>query len=147
MSTEPQEIRIAADVEQLAAVRQFVRENAQVLGASQLDQDQLIQAVDELVANTIDHGLEGCDSCDGEVSVALWAEGEEMVVRLVDNAPPFDPTQVPPPDLSRPLEVRISGGLGIFLARRFTDCMTYRLTADGKNELTLRKRISPAAED
>jgi anti-sigma regulatory factor (Ser/Thr protein kinase) len=64
-----------------------------------------------------------------------------LVVQLCDQAPLFDPTKVPPPDLNQPLEQRRFGGLGVHLARHFTDSIEYCVTPDGCNELTLKKML------
>jgi serine/threonine-protein kinase RsbW len=70
-------------------------------------------------------------------------QGEALLVRLRDGAPLFDPTLLPMPDVTLPLEVRPLGGLGIFLMRQSVDDMTYRVTPEGGNELTLIKRMTP----
>ena len=51
----------------------------------------------------------------------------------------FDPLQVAEPDISTGLDDREIGGLGIFLARKVTDAVTYRYE-DGQNILTLTKK-------
>jgi len=61
-------------------------------------------------------------------------------IELRDHAPGFDPTRVPPPDLTQPLEEREPGGLGVFLTRHMVDEMRYRALPGGGNELTLIKR-------
>jgi anti-sigma regulatory factor (Ser/Thr protein kinase) len=65
---------------------------------------------------------------------------------LRDEAPAFDPTQAPEPDITLPLHLRPVGGLGIFLARRLMDAMTYRRTSDQQNEVTLTKNILTPTE-
>ncbi len=131
-------LRISADVGDLDAVRRFVRENAGLPD----DQDALhamVRAVDECVCNIIVHGYRGRP---GSIEIALWQSQGSLVVRLRDQALPFDPTAVPSPDVTSPLEQRPLGGLGIHLARHLVDEMTYRQQPEGGNELTLVKRIS-----
>jgi anti-sigma regulatory factor (Ser/Thr protein kinase) len=128
----------AADVTNLAAIRDFVQEWALAQQASPTAVDGLILAVDETASNAIMHGYRGGP---GQIEVELAREGEDLVVRVRDDAPAFDPTGVPPPELNVPLEQRIGGGLGIYLARSFVDAYTYTLTPTGRNEVTLRKKI------
>ena len=100
--------------------------------------DDMLQAVDESATNIFVHGYRGRP---GNIEIEVTQEGYVLVVRLRDQAPLFDPTRAPPPDLTLPLERRCLGGLGIHLARRFTDSVTYRKTSEGGNELTLRKKV------
>jgi serine/threonine-protein kinase RsbW len=62
---------------------------------------------------------------------------------LRDHAPLFDPTSAPMPDLTRPLEEREPGGLGLYLTRQMVDDWQYRVLPDDGNELTLIKQIKP----
>jgi len=130
-----QQLEVPAEVGQLARVRAFVRSVATRLGAARAPLADVVQAVDECVTNSIVHGYRGRL---GTVEVELERAGSDLVVRLRDSAPPFDPTVLPLPDLSLPLERRPAGGMGVFLARELTDRMSYRRTREG-NELTLVK--------
>jgi anti-sigma regulatory factor (Ser/Thr protein kinase) len=57
---------------------------------------------------------------------------------VIDNGHPFDPSAVPEPDVSLPLEQRDPGGLGILLIHRMVDRVDYRRVAD-ENRLRLKK--------
>jgi anti-sigma regulatory factor (Ser/Thr protein kinase) len=59
---------------------------------------------------------------------------------LIDDAPLFDPTAVPPPDINLPLEERPLGGLGVHMMRQLTDELLYRVNSAGQNELIFVKR-------
>jgi anti-sigma regulatory factor (Ser/Thr protein kinase) len=93
--------------------------------------------VDEAVTNTIAHGYQGEQ---GAVEVEVSRAGEDLVIRIRDEAPLFDPTIVPAPDVTLPLEQRLPGGLGIYFIRQIMDEMTHRVTPQGGNELILVKR-------
>ncbi len=130
-------LRIAAEIDNLSAIRQFVEESARALGAGPDCVADLIQAVDEAATNVIMYGY-----CGGPGTLELEAgrSGEEVLVTLRDQAPPFDPTTVPPPDLCCPLDERRTGGLGVYLMRAMTDGLVHRALPDGGNELMLVKR-------
>jgi serine/threonine-protein kinase RsbW len=130
-------LRIAAEPRNLAEIRCFVEEMASALGLDPVMIPNVILAVDEAVSNIIAHGYQ-CQ--EGVVEIAVSQERDALVIRIRDEAAPFDPTIVPPPDLTLPLEQRIPGGLGIHLIRQIMDEMTYRVTPQGGNELTLVKR-------
>jgi serine/threonine-protein kinase RsbW len=134
-------LSVPAELGRLASVRAFVRER---LATSVGDADAIadvVQAVDECVTNVIVHGYEGRA---GEVEVRLEADDGRVVVRVLDGARPFDPTNVPPPDPDRSLADRLHGGMGVPLMRASVDELHHRLLPDGRNELTMIKRIDPA---
>jgi len=96
-------------------------------------------AIDEMLSNTLRCGYAG-DACDHDIEVRFAIESGLMQVAIIDDARAFDPLQAPPPDISRPLEERAVGGLGIFLVRRLMDDVRYERSG-GRNLLTLRRRL------
>jgi serine/threonine-protein kinase RsbW len=75
------------------------------------------------------------------VKVDVVTEGDRFIVTLEDDAPPFDPTSVPSPDVSVHPGQRRPGGMGVLLARLCVDEMTYRPRPGGGNILTLVRRF------
>jgi serine/threonine-protein kinase RsbW len=130
-------ISVPAELQNLGVIRRFVQETAIALGSDLQAVADMLQAVEEAAANIVVHGYRGQP---GDIEVEVSLEKAVLVIRLRDRAILFDPTSVPPPDLTRPLEERRLGGLGVHLARHFTDSMTYRVTDDGRNELTLQRK-------
>jgi serine/threonine-protein kinase RsbW len=127
---------IAAELGNLAAIRRFVLAEAESLKAGRTAIEDMIQAVDESVTNVIKHGYAGQP---GTIEIEVAREGDDLMVRIRDHAPQFDPTTYPSPDLTLPLERRRYGGMGIHLTRECTDAVVYRVAPDGANELTLLK--------
>ena len=133
----------AAGAASLAPIRAFVREQLATVGADRETVDDLVQAVDELVCNVIEHGYAGRP---GDIEVAFVRSPDEVVFRIRDDAPPFDPTSVPEPPLHVPLAERKLGGMGVHLARSLTDGFDHRILPSGGNEVTVRKRWRTARE-
>jgi serine/threonine-protein kinase RsbW len=129
-------------VDALAGVRAFVRERLAGTGAGDETIADLVQAVDELVCNVVEHGYAGRP---GSIEIAFLDDAEGVGFRIRDDAPPFDPTAVPAPPLHLPLAERRLGGMGVHLARSLTDGFDHRILPSGGNEVTVRKR-RPAAE-
>ena len=98
-------------------------------------------AVDELVTNTISYGYD--DDGEHRIDLVLRLEDGALVIEIADDGGAFDPLQAPEPDLSAPLEDRAKGGLGIYLVRKTMDGLAYR-RQDGRNMVTLTKRVAPA---
>jgi len=132
-------IAIDADVRRLADIRAFIRARAEAAGAEPGHRDDLVQAVDELVTNVIEHGY---GERPGRVEVEVERAPSGLVVRIRDGAPAFDPSSVPTPRLDLPLAERPFGGMGVHLARTLTDAMRHRILPDGGNEVTLEKALN-----
>ena len=109
--------------------------------------DDLVQAVDEATCNVMLHGYGG--SRARSRSRRALRDGR-IEIRLLDRAPPFDPTAAPAQDTSTPPVSKRPGGMGvgIHLLRTMTDEVRHHVRPDGGNELTLVRSIDdPAQED
>ena len=120
-------------------MRAFVEGHARRAGLDDEQVDDLVQAVDEMTTNVLVHGY---GKQPGSLEVDVERDGDGLVVRIRDEAPPFDPRSHPAPDLDRPLSARAPGGFGIHLTRGSVDGMHHRARTDRGvgNELTLVKR-------
>jgi serine/threonine-protein kinase RsbW len=134
MRTTDRHLRVTADLGELAAVRRFVRDAAGAADAPIDCLDDLVQAVDEAATNVITHGYRGAA---GFIDVGVELAGDRFVVTLEDEAPEFDPTAVPEPDLSVPPLARKPGGMGVHLIRESTDLFSHRPRPGGGNILTM----------
>lgn len=137
-------ITILAGVDHLAAVRAFVRDCLAPTGADDETTADLVQAVDELVCNVVEHGYAGAP---GSIEVAFVEAAGTVGFRIRDDAPQFDPRTVPVPELDLPLRERKLGGMGVHLARTLTDEFDHRILPTGGNEVTVRKRRQTATGD
>jgi serine/threonine-protein kinase RsbW len=130
-------LRIPARLEHLGEVRRFVWEASLALNVEPDIVSDMLLAVDEATTNIIVHGYRGCR---GTIEVVVEHASGALVVRLRDEADPFDPCCVPPPDLDLPLEQREPGGLGVHLMRQVVDEVSHRPMGERGNELTLVKK-------
>lgn len=99
--------------------------------------------LEELITNTILHGLKGADDRFIHVRISLSNEGLE--IRLKDDAPPFDPfLQAPSPNLDLDINERPIGGLGVHMVKKLMD--DARAYYDGTgNQVVLLKRLHQQA--
>ena len=130
-------LRVAADLNELATVRDYVEARVIELGAAPAAVYDLVLAANEIATNIVVHGYRGRP---GSIDIQIQPEGDTIAITLRDWAPPFDPSMAPTPDITVPLAQRPRGGMGIHLTRRLTDTMRHRITPDGGNELVLIKR-------
>lgn len=102
-------------------------------GGANLSPSQLV--VEELFANSVRHNPGG----SGEIRIDLSRDGNELVFRLTDaDAEPFDIRNAPEVDVTRPLDERRPGGLGIHLVRRLTSRIDF--SYDGRCATTTVRR-------
>jgi len=95
-------------------------------------------AVEEAITNVIVHGYEGKN---GEIVITCRTSRGLAEVEIEDCAPPFNLLSIPEPDITKNIEDRKIGGLGVFLIRQIMDDIIYRYE-DGKNILVLVKKKS-----
>jgi len=134
-------LRVAAELSELETIHRFVEQHATALRIDPSAIDDLLLVVNEIATNSILHGYR---KQPGTIEVAMRPIGDAVEICVRDHAPPFDPTQALSPDLHVPLAQRPLGGMGVHLARQLIDSLTYHITPDGWNELTLVKyRIVP----
>jgi len=136
MDPEPT-LHIAAELKNLSLIRRFIQETAAALGADRAVIADMILATDEAVTNVIVHGYQ---DRPGMIEIELQRNGDAIVIYLRDESLPFDPTSVPPPDVTQPLEERPLGGMGIHLIRQLMDDVSHHITPQGGNELIMTKR-------
>lgn len=132
-------LTIAATLANLESIRDFVRASASALGAGPAALSCLLLAVEEAAANVVEHGYGGQG---GTLAIELTRDGADIIVRLRDDAPVFDPTQVGPPDLTVPLAERELGRLGVHFMHQFMDAVAHEALPGGGNLLTMRKRVA-----
>ena len=100
---------------------------------------QIDVAIDELIANIASYAY-GNGSGSATVRFDFDADTRTVAITFIDSGMPYDPVGKPDPDVTLSAEKREVGGLGIFLVKKTMDDMTY-IRRDGRNELTIRKRI------
>ncbi len=139
-----QTVRIPNDTSHLAEVREAVREAVSKARFPADELNRLVLAVDESVTNVMEHAYE--NDLEGEmfIEVDIDASRTSFTARIRDWGTAFDPTAVPPPDLTRHVREGRKHGLGIFLVRQIMDGATYSSGANGCNELKLVKRAAGA---
>nr|PZN27954.1 MAG: anti-anti-sigma factor [Chloroflexota bacterium] len=136
---------VPAKLESLALVSEFIADAAARLGLDDHTAWQVQLAVDEAATNIIQHGYDPEEP--GVIELAWRVDGPDLVVTLRDYGRRFDPEQVPPPDLTSPLEERQAGGLGLYLMNRLMDSVQFDFDDQRGNLLTMKKRIGPVAPE
>jgi anti-sigma regulatory factor (Ser/Thr protein kinase) len=95
--------------------------------------------LDEIVINIIAHGYD--DEHEHQIRVSLALEGDILAIQVEDDGKPFNPLEVPPPNLDLPIDDRPIGGLGIFIVRSTVNEVEHRREG-GRNILTMQKTMT-----
>ncbi|MGK7945216.1 MAG: ATP-binding protein [Microcystaceae cyanobacterium] len=110
----------------LTLISNYIKE---IVKQAELDPQKgrnLRRAVDEIATNIIEHGYSHCQQ-RGTIELAAQLNSSTLMICIKDSGIPFNPTQHPiPDDLSKPLEERKIGGLGIYLAQVSVDQLLYK---------------------
>ena len=133
------ELTIAATIENIATVTEFVNEQLEALGCPMKAQIQIDVAIDELFGN-IAHYAYNPDVGSATVQVEVMEEPLAVVVTFIDGGVPYDPLAAADPDITLSAEERQLGGLGIYMVKKTMDGITYEYK-DGKNILSIKKNL------
>ena len=129
-----QSVQFPAKFDYLDEIRDFVGEIARKGGFGSKEVYNIQLATDEAASNIIEHAYEGVSN--GVLELSCGLQGNAIIIVLVDHGEPFDPSEIPMPDLKADLSERKIGGLGIFLMRKLMDDVRYD-SQPGKNSNTL----------
>ena len=133
------ELTIAATVENIGAVTDFVDAQLEALDCPMKAQMQINIAIDELFGN-IAHYAYNPDVGEATVRVEVEEKPLSVIITFIDGGVPYDPLQAAEPDTTLSAEERALGGLGIFMVRKSMDEITYRYE-NGLNILSIRKKL------
>ena len=133
------EITIAATVENIDVVTDFVNEQLESCDCPIKAQMQIDIAIDELVSNIARYAYNP-ETGDATVRVEVVEDPMAVVITFIDKGIPYDPLKKADPNTALSAEEREIGGLGIFMVKQTMDDITYEYK-DGQNILKIKKKI------
>ena len=140
------ELRVATNLEVLSSIGAFVLEAAEKAGLDRRAAYRLRLAVDELATNVIVHGKPGQHSGDDTILLVAEMDERNLTIIMEDRGPAFNPLdhEAPVEHLSKPIEERPIGGLGVFLAIRGVDQFQYQRAGDRNRSIFVVSRSGGA---
>lgn len=119
-------------MDDIACIVSFIDYVGKQAGIDERETKRLRLAVEEAVANIINHGQ--------ATTIKLQAKtaDDQLVLTIDDDGQPFDPTADSSTDFSVPADERPPGGLGIMFLHQMTDGLEYQ-RIDGHNILKIKK--------
>ncbi len=129
---QPNQMMMRASMDDISSIEPFISLVAKQAGMEGREAKRLRLAVEEAVANIINHGQ--------ATAIRLQAKtGDgQLVLTIDDDGQPFDPTADSATDFSVPADQRPPGGLGIMILHQMTDGLEYQ-RHDGHNVLKIIK--------
>ena len=128
-----------AKVEALPDVLGFVDRMLEAYECPMKAQVAICVAIEEVFVN-VAHYAYGEGEGDVTLGIGFDEESRTVTFRMSDKGVPFDPLKKPDPDITLSAEEREIGGLGIFIAKKTMDSITYAYE-NGENILTMIKKI------
>jgi len=115
----------------------YTRELAKTSGFSNKEQYELELAVEEIFTNIIQHGFE--NNSQETFQVTFEITSTKIVVKFSEKGLPFDPAALP--HYSPQQATETTKGLGIYLAQKFVDDITFRYLGRNGKETILTKLL------
>ena len=134
------ELTIAAKIENIEVVMNFVNEQLEALNCSMKAQMQIDIAIDELFGN-IAHYAYNPEIGQATVRVEVIEDPLAVTITFIDNGVPYDPLAKADPDTTLSAEERDIGGLGIYMVKKSMDDIAYEYK-DGHNILKIKKNLN-----
>lgn len=132
-------LTLPASIDSITPATDFINEQLEALECAMKFQLQIDVAIDEILTNIASYAYgEG----EGRAVVTFDFDPQTRLVSITfeDSGAPFNPLDMPDPDVTLSVEQRAIGGLGIFLVKKTMDDMRYE-RRDDKNVLTILKKI------
>lgn len=116
-------LSIANDHEALDELGAWIADIAARDALSKRDAFHLDLVLSEAVTNIMDYGSRPRGA--GRIELACRVDTDDILVEVIDDGPPFDPTARPAAVLPEKIEDATPGGLGIHLMRSYARAMAY----------------------
>ena len=128
-----------AKTEALSDVLGFVDQMLDCFECPMKIQTAVCVAIEEVFVN-VAHYAYGDGEGDMTLGIGYDEENRTITFRMSDRGVPFDPLKKPDPDITLSADEREIGGLGIFIAKKTMDSISYAYK-NNENILTMIKKI------
>ncbi len=128
-----------AKTESLNDVLGFVEETLERFACPIKIQTAVCVAIEEVFVNVAHYAYPETGG-DMTLHIGFDEDSRTITFRMTDKGIPFDPLQKPDPDITLSAEARDIGGLGIFIAKKTMDSLSYAYE-NGENILTMLKKL------
>lgn len=133
------QLRLYCDTAQLSDLRQFLEAILKQTQLSEIEQHQVILAVEEVCANLIIHSHD----CNSKEFIDLNVISSQSLVlfEILDFGKGFNILEYQEPEISQVIKSKRKGGLGIILVKRIMDKIEFE-SFENKNICRLYKILN-----
>ncbi len=128
-----------AKTDALSDVLGFVEQTLESFECPLKIQTAICVAIEEVFVNVAHYAYPNSEG-DMTLQIGFDEQSRNVTFKMADKGVPFDPLAKPDPDVTLSAEEREIGGLGIFIAKKTMDTLTYAYE-NGENILTMVKKI------
>ena len=133
------QIELESKLESLDTLNGFVHQIIQNSPCTEQQQIQIDLVVEELFVNIVNYAYP--DSMGMvQVECKLSGDASQVIIQFKDQGIEFNPLAKKEINVHDRFERRPVGGLGIYLAKKYTNSIEYERT-DGSNVLTIMKNL------
>jgi serine/threonine-protein kinase RsbW len=133
------QLRLYCDTAQLSELRQFLEAILKETPLSEIEQHQVILAVEEVCANLIIHSHD-CNSKEF-IDLNVISSQDLIVFEILDFGKGFNILEYQEPEISQVIKSKRKGGLGIILVKRIMDKIEFE-SQQNKNICRLYKILN-----
>lgn len=136
---------IPAELEELEKVKAYVDEMLIQTSSSKEEKMAVEIAIEEIFVNIVKYAEIPKDT---QIELCYEYKKDErlIILQFRDEGVCFNPLEKKEPEIHKALLAREPGGLGIYMVKKMMDDIRYE-HREGKNILTLRKKLSDRRED
>ncbi len=132
------DIKIKNDLSEIRILSEKLEEYCLAQNIAMKSALDLTLALEEIVTNIISYGYQ--DDAEHIILISIDKNNSNLITQIKDDGVPFNPLEVPSPDLNKELDQMEPGGLGIHLVKNVMDEVSYK-REEGLNILTLVKKL------
>lgn len=132
------EIELISDKSNFTRLMSFIEQNLLPLNLDSASFNQTLTACEEVIVNIINYAY---NNDKGMIKIIVKSTNRELEIEFIDEGVKYNPLEKEETDVSKPLEEREIGGLGILMVKKMMDGIKYE--HDGQsNRLTIIKYLS-----
>ena len=128
-----------AKIDALSDILGFVDRTLEYYECPMKIQTAICVAIEEVFVN-VAHYAYGDGEGNIRFGISFDEESRALTFCMIDQGVPFDPLNIPEPDITLSAEEREIGGLGIFITKKTMDKIAYSYE-NGENILTMTKKF------